>query len=63
MYHTMLITPYLQMHIRPSFIDPKTPVMQRLYEEFGGPESSTLMLFAEQAIALDAVAFIGTESR
>ena len=52
------------MNIVPSFLDPKTPAMQRLYDEVKGPRSSvTLMLFAEQAIALDAVAFIGTESR
>ena len=37
--------------------------MKRFYEETDSPHSPTLLLFVEQAIALNAAAFIGTESR
>lgn len=51
------------MQFAPSYIDPDNPVIQRLAKESGLSPSSSLLLFVEQAIALDAVAFIGTESR
>ena len=46
----------------PAYLEPDTPAMLELSESIHSPAKASLLLFVEQAIALHAVAFVGTLS-
>ena len=54
--------PDFQVDVAPAYIEPETPAMLELSESIRSPAKASLLLFVEQAIALHAVAFVGTLS-